>query len=537
MGGRVLAVLLVVCAACVPYVPSLDNYFVQDDFGVVALLAQKPATYFPRWFVTPWMDDIWGYVPDEIRPFPAATYQLSALWGAASPVANHVINVALHALNAVLVLIVTQRSAGLSLVPSAFAAVVFAVLPMQTESVAWITGRVDSMPACLYLASFLMFVEWRALARRRAYWWAVGFCFGALFSKQNTVTLVPALVLYDVVIGGRRPHASWAWVRPYAPFAALTVGYLALRYALFGEVARESMLTWEHLRVFAIDLGVHLKRMVYGELGVAMSGPRLATIVGLAAAAAVLHGVLVLGRSALSLGAVALYFGLGWIALCIAPTMVAGYASPRHMYLASVGWAVLVAVPLELVWRQRHWLWMRGAAVVVAAALCGAYVVQLHRDVTLWDTRSTVSRLAVEDVEREVREAPPGTLVMIGAPRRSFDFAIPHAFRPPYTVEDLPARVRFISHSSLHCCPANIWEPYTRGTLRAWIEDPTQPPVIALHWHPDTGALSRVDDAAEPFLRSLVPVLLETRTVAALDSALLDVLNKLVAGRVVRAND
>ena len=46
---------------------------------------------------------------------------------------------------------------------AAFAAgVVFAVLPMQTESVAWVTGRVDSMPAFFYLAAFLLYCRWRA---------------------------------------------------------------------------------------------------------------------------------------------------------------------------------------------------------------------------------------------------------------------------------------------------------------------------------------------------------------------------------------
>ena len=87
--------VLVVLAAALPYFPTLDDYFVQDDFGVVWLLSAKPAGYFPRWFVSPWMDDIWGDPPDEIRPFPAVTYQVAALWGAASPVANHVINIAL----------------------------------------------------------------------------------------------------------------------------------------------------------------------------------------------------------------------------------------------------------------------------------------------------------------------------------------------------------------------------------------------------------------------------------------------------------
>ncbi len=48
-----------------------------------------------------------------------------------------------------------------------------------------------------------------------------------------------------------------------------------------------------------------------------------------------------------------------------------------------------------------------------------------------------VSRQAVADIEREARAAPSGTLIIAGAPRRSWDFALPHALRPPFTGDDL----------------------------------------------------------------------------------------------------
>ena len=103
-----LAMLAICLAAALPYLSTIDNYFAQDDFGVVQLLAGKPASYFPRWFTTTWMDDIWGFIPDEIRPFPAVTYQFTALWGAASPVANHVVNIAFHVANGLLVFAVAR---------------------------------------------------------------------------------------------------------------------------------------------------------------------------------------------------------------------------------------------------------------------------------------------------------------------------------------------------------------------------------------------------------------------------------------------
>ncbi len=93
---------------------------------MVGLLSSKPAGYFPRWFIMPWTEDIWGYVPDEVRPFPALTYQFAGVFGAASPVANHVINVLFHLANALLVFAIARAAAGLPPGPAAFGALVFA---------------------------------------------------------------------------------------------------------------------------------------------------------------------------------------------------------------------------------------------------------------------------------------------------------------------------------------------------------------------------------------------------------------------------
>ncbi len=243
-----------------------------------------------------------------------------------------------------------------------------------------------------------------------------------------------------------------------------------------------------------------------------------------------LYGAWAVGRRAASLIGVAVFFGLVWIGLSMAPTLVAGYASPRHMYLASVGWAILLAVPAELLWR-REAVAARWVAVALATAVLVVYAAQLRREVALWDVRAMVSHRIVLDLEEEAQRMPAGTLVLAGAPRRSFDFAVPHALRPPFTATDLTARLRVVTHSSIHCCPAHLWEPHTRGLLQAWMDDPAQPPVVVFHWDPTTGAASRVDDTAEPFMRSLPPLLRETRDVASLDAMLLAVVSKLAEGR------
>jgi len=218
----------------------------------------------------------------------------------------------------------------------------------------------------------------------------------------------------------------------------------------------------------------------------------------------------------------------------MAPSVVAGYASPRHMYLASTAWAISLGIAFDVLWEARPARVMMRVAVAAAAAVLIGYSVQLVDQVRMWDTRAMISRRALADIQREALGSPQGTLIIAGVPRGSWDYALPHALRPPFTVEDLTRRVTVISDSSSHCCPAVRWDAYTRGALHAWLDRPDRPPVVALYWNPDTGQLSRVSERDEPYLRPLMKVFLTTDGRPALDEAIHDTLRELAAPRIVR---
>jgi hypothetical protein len=503
------AALAVCLAAVVPYASTLNDYFVQDDFGVVWLLSHKPWSSFPAWFVSTWMDDIWGYTPDEIRPFPALTYQLASLGGASSPVINHLMNVALHAANGLLALAVARVVAGLELTTATLAALLFVVLPIQAESVAWVTGRVDSMPAFFYMTAFLLYVLWRQREGSKLYWASVAAFFIALFTKQNAITLGPALVLYDVLLARRPLRVSWDWLRPFLPFIVLTLGYLALRYVLFGEVARESQLTESNLEYFASLLVRHVRRMVFGA--VSHGSPLLAAVAGLLVAALLWAAPRVTT------------FFLMWWVLCVAPVVVAAYESPRHIYLASVAWAILLGCAVQLVPRVRP---LRTLAWAGAASLLVIYTLQLTRVIAEWETRALVSQAAVRDLGREVLRAAEGALIVADAPVSSWEWALPFVLRKPFAETDLEGRVTVVSPQLLHCCRSQ-WEEFTRQEIRAWLSRPERPPVVALRWDPASGELFRLSERDEPYLRSLMEVLVETDSAAALNRGIHDLTNHL----------
>ncbi len=524
----------IVClAACLPYLRTIPDYFVQDDFGVVQLLARKPWSTFPRWFTMPWMENIWGYTPDEIRPFPALSYQITALWGAAAPQGHHLLNVALHAANGLLVFALARAAAGLSTIGAAVAAVTFVLLPVDAESVAWITGRVDSMPTLFYLASFLAYVRWRRTSERRQYVWSLVWFFVALFSKQNTITMVGTLAAYDLIVERRPIRASWTWLKPYVPFAIMTGLFLALRYVVLGEVLRESQLSGERLSRFGGVIGRHLQRIVFGEVGAVSAGTIAAGI------ACALLAIIVVSRSDADARSrafrCALYFGPAWLAIGLAPGVAAGYESPRHAYLAAVGWAVFVGIAFDAVYHfgSRGVLlsapWWRYLAVGMAGGLLAAYAWTLHGAVADWSRRAAVSKLAVEVLEREVTAVAPGTLVLVGVPSSSWEWTVPFVVQPPYTAVDLTAHAFIVTPRLLNCCRDPHWEAATRKALDAWIKQPhAQVLAIAID---EEGDVRRLHSADDPDLLFLVELLRDISSAHSLDTAMVDILRTLVAGR------
>jgi hypothetical protein len=258
----------------------------------------------------------------------------------------------------------------------------------------------------------------------------------------------------------------------------------------------------------------------------------LAVLYGAAAAIAIARAQPAARAAALR---AAIYFGVVWVALGLAPTVAAGYESPRHAYLAAAGWAIVIALAYEALRGVRigaaspesSSAWRR---VVTAAtmAIVVLYGVRLHREVSDWRLRSAVSEMSTLELERQVRDAPEGSLFLVGVPVASWEWAAPFVARPPYATTDLTKRALIVMPRLLHCCRGRYWDAETREALRSW--SVTRAPIVALAVSP-TGEVRRLTDSEEPQLRTLVTYLLNVGSGDNLDGAILDILRKLVAGR------
>jgi tetratricopeptide (TPR) repeat protein len=131
------------------------------------------------------------------------------------PALYHVDNVLLHALGSILLWRALARLG----VPGAWlAAAIFAVHPVQVESVAWVTERKNVLSLVFYLLAFHAYLNFTDRSKARDYWLALGLFIGALLSKSVTCSLPAAILL---IVYWQTGRVRWANVRPLAAFFLL----------------------------------------------------------------------------------------------------------------------------------------------------------------------------------------------------------------------------------------------------------------------------------------------------------------------------
>jgi tetratricopeptide (TPR) repeat protein len=217
------SVALLFAVSFLAYFPSLRGGFVWDDD---AFLTDNKLIHAPdglyRFWCTTQAPDYW--------PVASSTLWLEwRLWGM-NPTGYHVTNVVLHAMSAALLWIILRRLR----VPGAFlAALVFALHPVNVQSVAWITQRKNTLALLFfllagfgYLKAEVLAIEKPFLPARGGRWYGVSiaaFVLGLL--SKGSVAMLPVVLLG--LTWGRRRLSPWDFVRT-APFFLIAAGLTAV---------------------------------------------------------------------------------------------------------------------------------------------------------------------------------------------------------------------------------------------------------------------------------------------------------------------
>jgi len=259
---RALLALSLAVAGWAVYINSLTNPFVYDDYR---LIVENGALAHPT--------DLWGVLWHDItRPVVNLSYALdAAIWGL-RPLGYHVTNVLLHAINVLLVFAfaramdadartprVDTNSSGAAPLASAgpcalaiLTAALFAVHPMMSQAVGYISARADLLCATFVLTAFLAARRYLLTARPG---WAVAAIAAwllALGSKEVAAMLPFVLVSYQMFVRpaavARRTARSL-----YVPMFGLVAVAIGVRIWLLRQVEYQSgSLDWP-LAIVAVD--------------------------------------------------------------------------------------------------------------------------------------------------------------------------------------------------------------------------------------------------------------------------------------------
>lgn len=401
-----LAPIAAALLAAVVYANALHNPFVYDDRDTVTANPSIVDLSNVRFLL--------AYSP--FRPVVNISYGIDhQMWGP-TPAGYHATNIALHAAVVVLLFYLIAgllADAGFTenVRAGAFAgAALFAVHPLQTEAVGYVSGRSEVLCACWFLASCLAA---RRAMRERSGWQvtaAAGFGLLALASKEIAVVLPIVLVGYDALLGpGGSEGRRWRLTRLFIPAALVLVAAALVRLLAFGAVAglppvraallnllTQAAVIWRYAGLLIWPQGQSIMHGVHRAAGLA-DPLGLAALAGIAALCAAAFRM----RRTAPLAA----FGLLWFLAVLAPSssvipLREGMAEHRA-YLASAG-LFIIAADLVARWRApggmpgdaRRAIGRPGglaagaAAVLILVVLLGGLTIRRNRvwasPVALW---------------------------------------------------------------------------------------------------------------------------------------------------------
>jgi tetratricopeptide (TPR) repeat protein len=412
--------ILVVGVAVLAYCTSLPGTFHYDD---VPTILQNPSLTdvgnLPRFFVDP---TLFSANPDNAmyRPVLLTTYLANHALGGLDPLVWHLTNVLLHALNAYLVMLLASGllrvirpgcSAGFAPLVAGLA---FALHPVHTEVVNYVSSRSGAVATAGFLGALLLHIAWTRGGRGvpvRVILLLSSLAFFALGlgGKEIAVAFVPcvvALELLDPEAGTPGRRLGRAALRSVLPLA-VAIGYLYLRKRLLGSVAEgvavrvlqgpetvdlysgggrpldlhlltQARVFWMYLWILVVPVDLAVDRFVTVSTSIAEP----AVIVSLAGIAVLLVVLVVLARRRPLIAFCGALFIFGLAPPTLVPLNV--LMNEHRLYLPGVGFAILTGLVVGGALRR----WPRATAALALAVMVCFLAIIVPRNLLWQDARA-----------------------------------------------------------------------------------------------------------------------------------------------------
>jgi tetratricopeptide (TPR) repeat protein len=450
---RLIGCLLLLLATLALYSPVTRAPFLNyDDAAHVA------DNLHVRSGVT-WSTVVWAFQTSETsdwHPITWLSHALDCQLFGLNPAGPHTINVFLHAANAVLLFLILGSATGLAW-RSLVVAALFAVHPLNVESVAWISERKDVLSMFFFLAALAAYgwyVRRPSVGRYLAV--TIAYAFG-LMTKAQVITFPFALLLLDywplcrigqplprpdtegdeTAMAPGRDSSFWKLVWEKVPWFALSALSAFITIKVEANATQAKLPLWIHFGNAAISYVKYLEKafwpinlaLVYPHPELAISVPR-AVVSACAVLALTILAVIFRERRLFFVG---WFWFLGTLVPMIGLVQISVHAmADRYAYIPLLGIFVIVCWGAADLMERWHVPTAASAAATVAMLL--ALGIALHRQVSFWGDNVTLWTHTLAITERNyTAEDNLGTALLAEG---KIEEAMPHLQRARFLRPD-----------------------------------------------------------------------------------------------------
>ena len=408
-----------------------------------------------------WNTVVWAFRTPKAfdwHPITWLSYALDWQIFGLDPAGYHTINILLHAANAALLFLLLESATGLAWRSLAVAAL-FALHPINVESVAWISERKTVLSMLFFLlalAAYGWYTRRPGVGRYLAV--TVAYALG-LMSKAQVITFPFALLLLDYwPLGRLAPHPAgpegvggelavaparspsfWKLIGEKVPWFALSAvsavitlktGGAAFNYMVLTDLTRAKLSLWLRLGNAALSYVKYLEKafwpvnlaIVYPHLGPGISMPR-AVLSALAIVAVSILALIFRRRRPFLVG---WFWFLGTLVPMTGLVDIGVHAmADRYAYIPLLGIFVIVCWgAADLI---KRWHIPRAVTAAGTVAILLALGIALHRQVGFWSDNVTLwtHTLEITEANFTAEDNLAGALITQGR----VEEALPHLLR------------------------------------------------------------------------------------------------------------
>ena len=474
---RLIFCLLLVLATIALYNPLTRAPFL--NFDDAAHVTNNPHV---RAGLT-WKTFVWAFETSEAsdwHPITWLSHALDSQLFGLNPTGPHTINVLLHAANVVLLFLILESATGL-VWRSLVVAALFALHPINVESVAWISERKNVLSMLFFLLALAAY-GWYSRRPSVGRYMAVTLAYAlGLMSKAQVITFPFALLLLDYWPLGRFRQSSWQGLgRPdegdreragaaarsqssfgrsflsliweKVPWFALSAVSAVITMKVEAPATQSKLPLWIHLGNAALAYVKYLERafwpvnlaLIYPHPEGSISVPAAA----LSAFALIAVTILVVIFRQRRPYFVGWFWFLGTVVPMIGLVQIGVHAmADRYAYIPLLGIFVIVCWGAADLMKIRHV--PKAALFASAAAILLTLAIALHRQVEFWGNNVTLWTHTLEITEGNYSAEDNLATAMIAQGR--IEEAIPHFRRARFLrPDDALATINIATYEQMH---------------------------------------------------------------------------------------